>query len=273
MLWRNADFSCHAARRGAPTTARGRVRCAVAISNALRLIFAPIKQCLIFCAATTTVALNEAVQLPEVESSTHGSRPRPRTQKNPRPRPRARVFSKKNFFSGDLQKKKIFKKIFASDTFWTRSMAQKAINIAANWASEQELQFSSKKTEIVLFTHKRNPDLGSLLMNRSNLELSKEARLLGVTLDCKLSWKPHINRITRKATVALSSSVRRILKRRGGQKLWKIWEEQRSESEIVPPEISPIFYPKSGEEQKKKKKKRSSLKFGRISSMKPRRNA
>ena len=40
-------------------------------------------------------------------------------------------------------------------------MAQKAINIAANWASEQELQFSSKKTEIVLSTHKRNPDLGS----------------------------------------------------------------------------------------------------------------
>ena len=95
-------------------------------------------------------------------------------------------------------------------------MAQKAINIAANWASEQELQFSSKKTEIVQFTHKRNPDLGSLLMNRSNVELSKEARLLGVTLDCKLSWKPHINRITRKATVALSSSVRRILKRGGG---------------------------------------------------------
>ena len=31
MLWRNADFSCQAARRGAPTTARGRVRCAVAI--------------------------------------------------------------------------------------------------------------------------------------------------------------------------------------------------------------------------------------------------
>ena len=33
MLWRNAEFSCHAARRGAPTTARGRVRCAVAISS------------------------------------------------------------------------------------------------------------------------------------------------------------------------------------------------------------------------------------------------
>ena len=59
-------------------------------------------------------------------------------------------------------------------------MAQKAINISANWASEQELQFSSKKTEIVQFTHKRDPDLGSFSMNGSKLELSKEARLRGL---------------------------------------------------------------------------------------------
>ena len=57
----------------------------------------------------------------------------------------------------------------------------------------------------------------------------------------------------------MSSSVRRILKR-GGQKFQKIWEEQRSESEIVPLKFSPIFRPKSGEEQKK----RSSLKFSPI---------
>ena len=72
-------------------------------------------------------------------------------------------------------------------------MVQKAINIGANWALEQELQFSSKKTEIVLFTHKRNPDLDSLSINGSKLELSKEARLLGVTLDSKLTWKPQSN--------------------------------------------------------------------------------
>ena len=82
-------------------------------------------------------------------------------------------------------------------------MAQKAINIAENCALEQELQFSCKKTEIVLFTHKRNPDLGSLSMNGTKLELSNEARLLGVTLDSKLTWKPHITRITSKATTAL----------------------------------------------------------------------
>ena len=62
-------------------------------------------------------------------------------------------------------------------------MAQKAISIAANWASEQELQSSSKKTKIVLFTHKRKPDLGSLSINGSKLELFKEASPLGVILD------------------------------------------------------------------------------------------
>ena len=54
-----------------------------------------------------------------------------------------------------------------ADMLGIRGMAQKAINIAANWASEQELQFSSKKTEIVLFTHTLNPDLGSLSLNGS----------------------------------------------------------------------------------------------------------
>ena len=48
----------------------------------------------------------------------------------------------------------------------------------------------------------------------------------------------------------------------GGQKFQKIWEQQRSESEIVPLKFSPIFRPKLGEEQKKTKKtNRSSLKF------------
>ena len=91
--------------------------------------------------------------------------------------------------------------VTGADMLWIRGMAQKAINIAANWVLEQELQFSSKKTEIVLLTHKRNPDLDSLSMNGSKLELSKEARLLGVTLDSKLTWKPHIIPISCKATI------------------------------------------------------------------------
>ena len=93
--------------------------------------------------------------------------------------------------------------VTGADMLWIRGMAQKAINTAANWASEQELQFSSKKTEIVLFTRKRNPDLGSLSINGSELELSKKAKLLDVPLDSKLTWKPNIIRITCNATTAL----------------------------------------------------------------------
>ena len=81
--------------------------------------------------------------------------------------------------------------ITGADMLWITGTAQKAISIAANWASEQELQFSGKKSKIVAFTHKRNPVLGSLSLNGSKLKLSKEARLLGATLDSKLTWKPH----------------------------------------------------------------------------------
>ena len=90
--------------------------------------------------------------------------------------------------------------VTGADMLWIRGMAQKAINIAANWASEQELQFSSKKNKIVQFTHKRNPGLGFLSMNGSKLQLSMGERLLGVNLDSKLTRKPHI---TCKATTAL----------------------------------------------------------------------
>ena len=40
-------------------------------------------------------------------------------------------------------------------------------------------------------------------MKGSKLKLSQEARLLGATLDSKLTWKPHITRISRKTTTAL----------------------------------------------------------------------
>ena len=96
--------------------------------------------------------------------------------------------------------------VTGADILWITGMAQKAINIATNWASEQDVQFSSKKTEIVQFTSKRVPDLGYLTLNGSKLEPSKEARLLSVTLNSKLTWKPHITRITRKATIALLQS-------------------------------------------------------------------
>ena len=69
---------------------------------------------------------------------------------------------------------------------WIKGRAQKALNIASDWAHNQVLQFSSKKTEIVLFTNNRKPDFGTLRSNGRQLEISKETTLLGVTLKNKL---------------------------------------------------------------------------------------
>ena len=148
------------------------------------------------------------------------SRPRPKTKDT------GASVLKKNFFFQTISKNKVFRKSFASARVmkqgllcsslcrWSSSVGpwrwyaldqevRHRKQYAANWALEQELEFSSKKTEIVLFTDKRNAGLGSLSMNGSKLELCNEARLLGVTLDSKLTWKPHITWITRKATTAL----------------------------------------------------------------------
>ena len=77
--------------------------------------------------------------------------------------------------------------VTGAEMLWITGMAQKAINVAANWALEQELQFTSKEAEIVLFTPKWNSDFSSLSINGSKLQLSKKARLLDVTLDSKLT--------------------------------------------------------------------------------------
>ena len=49
--------------------------------------------------------------------------------------------------------------------------------------------FAARKPKLY-FTHKRNPDLGSLSKNDIKIKIFQEARLLGATLDSKLTRKP-----------------------------------------------------------------------------------
>ena len=60
-------------------------------------------------------------------------------------------------------------------------------------------------------------------MNGSKLELSQKARLLGAILDSKLTWKPHITRITGKATTALMQCRQIVGKAWGIKPLMMKW--------------------------------------------------
>ena len=71
---------------------------------------------------------------------------------------------------------------------------QKAINLAVSWGEENGLSFNPMKTEVIIFTRKRKFDIPfKLKMKGTELEYSKEARYLGVLIDSKLSWKPHMD--------------------------------------------------------------------------------
>ena len=55
------------------------------------------------------------------------------------------------------------------------------------------------------------------LLNGVRLELSREAKHLGVVLDQKLTWKPHLEKVLKKATAAIWT-CRRLLGRTWGLK-------------------------------------------------------
>ena len=105
--------------------------------------------------------------------------------------------------------------VTGTNMLWIKGRAQKAPSIASDWDHDQELQFRNKNTKIVLFTNKRNPAFGTLCLNGGQLEIFREATLLGLTFDSELTWKPYITRIARKATVALLQCRQMMSRARG----------------------------------------------------------
>jgi hypothetical protein len=80
--------------------------------------------------------------------------------------------------------------------------AQKVINVAVEWAKEMGVEYSVEKTVVMLFTNKRTISYqmpNSLKLYGQKIPFSKTAKYLGVTLDDKFSWRPHIENKIKKA--------------------------------------------------------------------------
>ena len=79
---------------------------------------------------------------------------------------------------------------------------QEAVNRALLFGTANSLEFGTEKTEAVIFTHKRikTSDLPHLQTGNSVLKYSKSVKYLGIILDSKLSFGPHIRDKAKKVT-------------------------------------------------------------------------
>jgi hypothetical protein len=94
---------------------------------------------------------------------------------------------------------------------------QGALNLVARWTVAEGLSISPNKTTIVAFTRRRKLEgLGPLRLRGKEIQLKGEVKYLGVTIDSKLTWNQHLERITKKAETAL------VVARRSFGKKWGI---------------------------------------------------
>lgn len=71
--------------------------------------------------------------------------------------------------------------------------AQSGLKLIESWCGEHSLSINPRKTEMVLFTRKRSlPGLRPPVIFGSKLNFSDEVKYLGITLDRKLTWNPHL---------------------------------------------------------------------------------
>ena len=72
------------------------------------------------------------------------------------------------------------------------------------WETKWQLRFNVTKCTIMRFTRSLSPIIFNYKLNNHNLGTSNQHSYLGVILDNKLSWSPHISNIAAKANRTLN---------------------------------------------------------------------
>ena len=70
---------------------------------------------------------------------------------------------------------------------------QKMLDDLVAWGENCGLRFNSEKSVAVVFSRRRKQPPFSLRIDGKDIEFKTEVKYLGVTLDSKLHWTPHIN--------------------------------------------------------------------------------
>jgi hypothetical protein len=76
---------------------------------------------------------------------------------------------------------------------------QEALNVVIKWDIKKGLNMSTHKTAVVPFTNRRKIEgPGPLTLHGKEHQVLGEIKYLGVTLDSKLNWNQHLQKIIRK---------------------------------------------------------------------------
>ena len=82
---------------------------------------------------------------------------------------------------------------------------QKSINEISKWADENGFRFSPSKTVAVRFTRStRKETVPNLKLKDDLIPYEKEVKFLGMTFDCKLTWRSHIEALKIKVKKSLN---------------------------------------------------------------------
>ena len=83
----------------------------------------------------------------------------------------------------------------------------KELQLVSEWVARNKLAINISKTKSIVFgtKHSLNPKPQlNLIINNVEIEQVEVTKLLGVTLDCKLSWSKHIDTTVAKMGRSLS---------------------------------------------------------------------
>jgi ribonuclease HI len=102
---------------------------------------------------------------------------------------------------------------FGSHLPTVRDLAQRALDKAVDWAVSCGLELDKKKTVAMIFTRKRKWDMpDNITLYGSDIKYVMETKYLGLTVDYKLTWVPHILNKIKKAKSLLNASKHSIRK-------------------------------------------------------------
>ncbi len=105
-----------------------------------------------------------------------------------------------------------------------RSICQSYLRIIDHWCSSIGVKLSTLKTKLIMFTRKRKWTLDKpLSLHGDNIELVTSVKYLGITLDSKLMWRPHIESACNKAIRTLHSVRSACCKKWGLKPHYTLW--------------------------------------------------